>query len=106
MTDDTIKAKDEARARELIDREYGKDHPAARSPFAVTFRTTTHEHQVRELTKAFQEVRAERDAELRRAMAVVEAALSWNAAASETFAECVFRACVSQGFITPTGERK
>jgi chromosome segregation ATPase len=44
---------DEARARELLNREYGKDHSAARHQFTITFRTTTYEHQVRELTEAF-----------------------------------------------------
>jgi hypothetical protein len=51
-------------ARELLDREYGRDHPAARHQFTLTFRSTTYEHQLRELTDLLHRVRNEAFAEM------------------------------------------
>ncbi len=45
----------ESAAIELLNREYGKDHPAARHGATVTFLTTTYAHQVRELTGALEQ---------------------------------------------------
>lgn len=55
---------DETRARELLSREYGKDHPAARHGFTLSFLTTSYEHRVRELAREFAAVRAQALTEL------------------------------------------
>lgn len=55
---------DEQRARNLLSREYGKDHPAARHNATLTFITTSFEHKVRELAAEFIAVRNETKAEL------------------------------------------
>jgi hypothetical protein len=65
----TTSEKDREKARELVSREYGKDHPAARSPFTVTFRTTTLEHQLCDIAQALAEARREGFAECREAAA-------------------------------------
>lgn len=55
MSDPTDEEK--AKAREILDREYGKDHPAARHSFTLTFMTTSHEHRVSELARALADAR-------------------------------------------------
>ena len=51
-------------ARELLSREYGPDHPAARHRFTLSFLTTTHEHQVREIGDAIRRAVTESTAHL------------------------------------------
>lgn len=55
---------DERRAQNLLGRDYGKDHPAARHHFELSFMTTSHNHRVRELATEFAAVRHERDASI------------------------------------------
>lgn len=50
-------------AEELLNREYGKDHPAAGHHATLTFFTTTHGHRVRELAQLIVRVRAQARAE-------------------------------------------
>lgn len=89
MTDDTTKAKDDA--REFLDKLHAYEWPETKLGCA---------------TRLIQEVRAERDAELRRAMRVVTAALKQLEWDHRIGTDELRDTLIDQGFLDESGGRK